>query len=71
MGGAEEVEMAYRDGNRKRIELLKTDAFMLRGLSGVQAENSRLATGFNLARMITILGVKGLTEQLRMISWAA
>ena len=50
---------------------LKTDAFMLRGLSGVQAETSLLATCFNLARMITILGVKGLTEKLRMISWAA
>jgi hypothetical protein len=37
---------------------------MLRGLRGAQAETSRLAVGFNLARMITILGVKGLTEQL-------
>ena len=36
---------------------LKTDAFLLRGRDGVQAETSLLATCFNVARMITIFGV--------------
>jgi len=35
---------------------LKTDAFMLRGREGVQAETSLLATCFNVRRMITIFG---------------
>jgi transposase len=43
---------------------LKTHAFLLRGRSGAWAETSLLATCFNVARMITILGVSGLTEQL-------
>jgi transposase len=43
---------------------LKTDAFMLRGRHGVQAETSLLASCFNIARMITIMGVPGLIEKL-------
>ena len=43
---------------------LKTDGFLLRGRTGVNAETSLLATCFNLARMITILGVSGLIERL-------
>jgi transposase len=43
---------------------LKTDAFLLRGREGVNAETSLLATCFNLARMITLLGVSGLMEKL-------
>ena len=43
---------------------LKTDAFLLRGRTGVNAETSLLATCFNLARMITILGVSGLIQKL-------
>jgi hypothetical protein len=43
---------------------LKTDGFLLRGQAGVNAEASLLATCFNLARMITILGVSGLMERL-------
>jgi transposase len=43
---------------------LKTAAFMLRGRSGVNAETSLLATCFNLARMITIVGIGGLIEKL-------
>jgi hypothetical protein len=43
---------------------LKTDAFLMRGREGVGAETSLLATCFNLARMITILGVSGLIEKL-------
>jgi len=35
---------------------LKTDAFLMRGRDGVQAETSLLATCFNMARMITIMG---------------
>jgi len=43
---------------------LKTDAFLLRGRDGVQAEISVLATCFNMARMITIMGVRGLIQKL-------
>lgn len=43
---------------------LKTDGFLLRGRTGVNAETSLFATCFNLARMITILGVSGLIEKL-------
>jgi transposase len=43
---------------------LKTDGFLLRGQTGANAETSLLATCFNLARMITILGVSGLIEKL-------
>lgn len=39
-------------------------AFLLRGLKGVKAEASLLCTAFNLRRMITILGVKGLVKKL-------
>lgn len=54
------VEHPY--GHIKRN--LKTDAFMLRGREGVQAETSLLATCFNLARMISMLGVCGLVLKL-------
>ncbi len=43
---------------------LKTDAFLLRGRDGVQAETSLLATCFNIVRMITIFGVGTLIEKL-------
>jgi transposase len=43
---------------------LKTDGFLMRGRSGVNAETSLLATCFNLARMITIFGVSGLIDKL-------
>jgi len=43
---------------------LKTDAFLLRGRDGVQAETSLLATCFNVARMITIFGVGVFKEKL-------
>jgi len=54
------VEHPY--GHMKRN--LKTDAFMMRGREGVQAETSLLATCFNLVRMMSILGVSGLVHQL-------
>jgi transposase len=43
---------------------LQANAFLLRGRSGVTAESSLLATCFNLARMMTILGVGKLIEKL-------
>ncbi|MEE9912684.1 MAG: IS1182 family transposase, partial [Deltaproteobacteria bacterium] len=45
---------------------LKTDAFLLRGREGVQAETSILATCFNISRMITIFGVDVLINKLRL-----
>jgi hypothetical protein len=47
---------------------LKTDAFLMRGLDGVNAETSLLATCFNVVRMITIMGVSGLIEKLTPIA---
>jgi len=44
---------------------LKVDAFLLRGLEGARAEISVLASCFNVARLIGILGVNGLIEKLR------
>ncbi len=43
---------------------LKVDSFLLRGLKGVKAEASILATCFNLVRMITLLGVPALVKEL-------
>ena len=43
---------------------LKTDAFLLRGRDGVQAETSLLATCFNIAQMITVFGVGTLIDKL-------
>lgn len=46
---------------------LKTDAFLMRGRDGVQAETSLLATCFNIARMISIFGVSGLIGKLATV----
>lgn len=54
------VELPF--GHIKRN--LKVDAFLMRGREGVNAETSLLATCFNLARMITLLGVSGLIGKL-------
>jgi len=43
---------------------LNVNAFLLRGLEGVKAEMSLLASCFNVSRMITILGVEGLVKKL-------
>jgi hypothetical protein len=43
---------------------LKTDAFLMRGRDGAQAETSLLATCFNLVRMMSILGVSGLIHKI-------
>ncbi len=54
------VELPF--GHIKRN--LKTDGFLMRGRGGVNAETSLFATCFNLARMVTILGVSGLIDKL-------
>jgi transposase len=41
---------------------LKTNSFMLRGQQGVQAESSILATCFDLARMMTLVGITALMD---------
>jgi transposase len=43
---------------------LKAGSFLLRGLPGVQAEMAILSSCFNLARMITLMGVSGLITKL-------
>ena len=48
---------------------LKIDAFLLRGLDGVEAETSLMCTCFNIARMITLLGgVSQLVQKLKAIT---
>lgn len=56
----QKVELPF--GHIKRN--LKVDSFLLRGLKGVRAEASILATCFNLVRMITLLGVPALVKEL-------
>ena len=43
---------------------LKVSGFLLRGLDGVKAETSILASCFNIARMISIIGISGLIAKL-------
>lgn len=50
-------------GHRKHN--LGVTTFLLRGLEGVGAEISVLALWFNLRRMISLCGVKGLIQRLR------
>jgi transposase len=52
----QKVELPF--GHIKRN--LKVDAFLLRGLDGVKAEMSLLASCFNIVRMISIIGVSGM-----------
>lgn len=56
----EKVELPF--GHIKRN--LKVGAFLMRGRDGAKAEMSLLASCFNMARMITLLGVPGLIEKL-------
>jgi transposase len=56
----QKVELPF--GHMKRN--LKVNAFLMRGRDGTKAETSLLATCFNMARMITILGVPVLIEKL-------
>ncbi|MCX5844160.1 MAG: IS1182 family transposase [Deltaproteobacteria bacterium] len=56
----QKVELPF--GHIKRN--LGVKDFLLRGIDGVKAEMSVLATCFNVARMISILGVAGLIKEL-------
>src|SRR3972149_5953437 len=56
----EKVELTF--GHIKRN--LGVNAFLMRGLEGVKAEMSLLASCFNIARMITIMGVAALIARL-------
>jgi len=56
----QKVELPF--GHIKRN--LKVDSFLLRGLGGVKAEASVLASCFNIVRMINIIGVTGLITKL-------
>ena len=56
----QKVELPF--GHIKRN--LKVDGFLLRGLDGVKAEMSLLSGCFNIARMISIIGVSGLISKL-------
>ena len=56
----QKVELPF--GHIKRN--LKVDGFLLRGLAGVKAEASLFASCFNVARMISIVGVAGLISKL-------
>jgi transposase len=60
----EKVELPF--GHIKRN--LKVSAFLLRGLKGVHAEISLLATCFNMARMISLLGIINLKSRLIELS---
>ena len=53
------VELVF--GHIKRN--LKVDSFLLRGLAGVRVEMGLLAGCFNIARLITIIGVSGLVAK--------
>jgi len=44
--------------------VLKVTGFLLRGFEGVRAEASILSSCFNIARMISIVGVTGLIAKL-------
>jgi len=59
----ETVELPF--GHIKRN--LGVNSFLLRGLAGVRAEMSLLASCFNLVRLIGIFGVRGLIERLRAL----
>ncbi len=56
----QKVELPF--GHIKRN--LKVDGFLLRGLAGVKAEASLFASCFNVARMISLVGVTGLISKL-------
>jgi len=57
------VELPF--GHMKRN--LGADHFLVRGISGALVETSLLATCFNVARMLTLKGVKGAIEELMII----
>jgi len=59
----ERAELPF--GHMKRN--LGAGQFLLRGREKVNAETSLLATAFNIARMITILGINGIIDQISKI----
>jgi len=79
----EKLEAQYKDPEcqviyklrKQKVELpfghikrnLKVDAFLLRGCDGAKAEMSLLASCFNIARIIDILGVKGFIQELPVL----
>lgn len=58
----EKVELVF--GHIKRN--LSVSGFLLRGLDGVKAETSLLSICFNVRRLISLLGNKGLAEHLQV-----
>lgn len=56
----EKVELVF--GHIKRN--LGVSSFLLRGIEGVRAEMAILSVCFNIRRMISLLGLKGLVERL-------
>ena len=76
----EKFELQYKESasqetyrlRKEKVELpfghikhnLKVSGFLLRGLGGVRAEMSLFSTCFNMARMISIIGVQGLLAKL-------
>jgi len=60
----QKVELPF--GHIKRN--LKVDAFLLRGLDGVKAEASLLASCFNIRRMMSIVGIRALIEKLKNLA---
>ncbi|MCC7238849.1 MAG: transposase, partial [Candidatus Brocadia sp.] len=57
----QKVELPF--GHMKRN--LGAGQFLLRGRKGVNAELSLLSTGFNIARMITLVGISALIVKLQ------
>lgn len=47
---------------------LGVDAFLLKGLDGVKAEASLLASCFNIRRMISIIGIRALIKKLKSLA---
>ena len=76
----EKLELQYQEPEsqktyrlrKEKVELpfghikhnLKVSGFLLRGLEGARAEMSLFSTCFNMARMISIIGVQGLLAKL-------
>ena len=56
----EKVELVF--GHVKRN--LGVTSFLLRGLEGVRTEMSLLSLCFNLRRMMTLLGIRGLIHRI-------
>lgn len=46
---------------------LKVDSFLMRGREGAKAEMSLLSSCFNVSRMMNILSVKGLIQEIRAV----